>query len=210
MKMTKIAVTIALLFASSMATATGNDNDRNKNRGVQANANARATANANSNATNSSYIRTTIDNRNNNENSNSQDQNQKQDQKQEQKQEQKQDQKQDQKQSVENSNNASQSTIVGGSSMNFESSDNPVSSAYAPNVYPTAPCMGSTTGGAQTGVFGFSIGATWESKDCMMLETARSFEQAGYKEDALAIRCKSKYAKDAPSCKALDESIPPL
>lgn len=180
MKTTKIA--IALILTSTSVFATGNDNDGS------ANANARATSKANSNANSSSYLRATIYNDANNSNS----------------------QEQYQNQSTQNSNSNTQSISVGGSTSNFESSDNHASSAYAPNVYPTAPCMGSTSGGAQTGVFGFSIGATWESKDCMMLETARSFEQAGYREDALAIRCKSKYAKDAPSCKALDESGPPL
>ena len=186
MKTSTIALTLAILFASSTTFANENEGSTN----------AHATAKATSNASNKSYLRATIYNRTTNENANNQEQSQKQE--------------QSQNQSTQNANNASQSTNVGGSTMNFESSDNPVSSAYAPTVFPTAPCMGSTSGGAQTGLFGFSVGTSWESKDCMMLETARSFEQAGYAEDALVIRCKSKYAKDAPSCKALNESVPPL
>ena len=206
MKTTPLAVTIALLFSTTLvpASAFATGKETGGTNKPNATANARATADANATATNNSYIRSTITNKNYNKNHN-ENTNQ-----QEQQQNQQQNQEQGQTQSTQNANNASQTTTVGGSSLNFEASDNPVSSAYAPTVFPTAPCMGSTTGGAQTGVFGFSIGATWESKDCMMLETARSFEQAGYAEDALAIRCKSKYAKDAPSCKALLESNPQL
>ena len=77
----------------------------------------------------------------------------------------------------------------------------PVSSAIAPNVYPTAPCMGSSSGGAQGLHIGLSFGTTWTDTECQIGETARGFEQAGLKEDALAIRCQGKYAKVAPSCK---------
>lgn len=82
----------------------------------------------------------------------------------------------------------------------------PVSSAVAPTVFPTAPCMGSSSAGVQSTLFGISGGSSWESKECMILETARNFEQAGYAKDALAVRCQGKYAKVAPSCKALDET----
>jgi hypothetical protein len=37
----------------------------------------------------------------------------------------------------------------------------------------------------------------------MIMEAARSFEQAGYREDAMYIRCQNEYAAAAPSCKAL-------
>ena len=85
----------------------------------------------------------------------------------------------------------------------------PVNSAIAPNIYPTAPCMGSSSiagGGALISIAG---GTSWESKDCMLLETARSFEQAGLSDDALAIRCKSKYAEGAPSCSPVKKQKSP-
>lgn len=82
----------------------------------------------------------------------------------------------------------------------------PVSTANAPSINPTATCMGSSTAGGQGMSIGLSMGSSWESENCMYLETARSFEQAGYKEDALAIRCQSKYAALAPSCKALNQT----
>ena len=74
---------------------------------------------------------------------------------------------------------------------------------YAPNVAPTAPCMGGTSVGGTGPGFGISFGTSWESKTCMILEAARSFEQAGYREDALHIRCQNEYAAIAPSCKNL-------
>ena len=82
----------------------------------------------------------------------------------------------------------------------------PASTATAPSINPTATCMGSSTAGGQGMTIGLSMGSSWESENCMHLETARSFEQAGYKEDALAIRCQSEYAASAPSCKALNRT----
>lgn len=78
-----------------------------------------------------------------------------------------------------------------------------VPNVFSGNVYPTAPCMGSSTiGGAGVG-FGLSIGTSWESKECQVRETARSFSGMGMNADALAILCTSEYAAAAPSCKAL-------
>ena len=76
-----------------------------------------------------------------------------------------------------------------------------VPDVIAPNVYPTSPCMGSSSiGGAGVG-FGISFGTSWESEECQLRETSRSFANMGLKEDAIAILCTSEYAKNAPSCK---------
>lgn len=76
-----------------------------------------------------------------------------------------------------------------------------VPDVMAPNVYPTSPCMGSSSiGGAGVG-FGISFGTSWESTECQLRETSRSFASMGMKEDAIAILCTSEYAKNAPSCK---------
>lgn len=82
-------------------------------------------------------------------------------------------------------------------------SRNPVNSAYAPSVYSTNQCTGSTTLGGQGITVGFSFGTTWTDKDCALMKVASDFEQAGYKHDALVIRCQSTLAELAPSCKAL-------
>ena len=77
------------------------------------------------------------------------------------------------------------------------------SSAYAPTIYPTAPCMGSSSAGGQGLHFGVSFGTSWTDTECQINETARNFEQAGEHTDAMAVRCQGKYAAAAPSCQAL-------
>lgn len=76
----------------------------------------------------------------------------------------------------------------------------PVATAFSPANHPTAPCMGSTSIGGTAVLFGFSAGSSWEATECMTFEAARSFDQAGMHEDALAIKCTSKYSAAAPSC----------
>ena len=76
-------------------------------------------------------------------------------------------------------------------------------SAYAPTIYPTAPCMGSSSAGGQGLHFGISFGTSWTDTECQINETARNFEQAGEHTDAMAVRCQGKYAAAAPSCQAL-------
>ena len=71
----------------------------------------------------------------------------------------------------------------------------------APNVYPTSPCMGSSSVGGSGVGFGFSVGSSWTDDECGIRETARSFSGMNMKEDALAVLCSSKYAAAAPSCK---------
>ena len=68
------------------------------------------------------------------------------------------------------------------------------------NVYPTAPCMGSSTIGGSGPGFSLGVGTSWEAHECMLSETARGFEQSGHAEDGLAIRCQSALAAVAPSC----------
>ena len=75
-----------------------------------------------------------------------------------------------------------------------------VPNVYSGNVYPTAPCMGSSTvGGAGVG-FGFSVGSSWTDDECGIRETSRSFSGLGKPDDALKVLCTSKYAAAAPSC----------
>ena len=83
-----------------------------------------------------------------------------------------------------------------------------VPSVFSGNVYPTAPCMGSSTvGGAGVG-FGFSVGTSWKDDECGIRETSRSFSGLGLKEDALAVLCTSEYAKAAPACVAREQAQP--
>ena len=75
-----------------------------------------------------------------------------------------------------------------------------VPSVFSGNVYPTSPCMGSSSvGGAGVG-FGFSVGTSWTDDECGIRETSRSFNGLGLKDDAIKVLCTSKYAAAAPSC----------
>ena len=76
-----------------------------------------------------------------------------------------------------------------------------VPNVFAGNVYPTAPCMGSSTVGAAAMGWGASVGTSWSDHECGKRETARSFQNMGMTEDAIAILCSSEYAAVAPSCK---------
>lgn len=83
-----------------------------------------------------------------------------------------------------------------------------VPSVFSGNVYPTAPCMGSSSiGGAGVG-FGFSIGSSWTDDECGIRETSRSFNGLGLKEDAIKVLCTSKYAAAAPVCAGATKEEP--
>jgi hypothetical protein len=75
-----------------------------------------------------------------------------------------------------------------------------VPNVFAGNVYPTAPCMGSSTVGAAALGWGASVGTSWADHECGKRETARSFQNLGLTADAVAILCTSEYAAAAPVC----------
>lgn len=76
-----------------------------------------------------------------------------------------------------------------------------VPNVFAGNVYPTAPCMGSSTVGAAALGWGASVGTSWADDECGVRETARSFQNLGLTNDAVKVLCSSKYAAVAPICK---------
>lgn len=78
-----------------------------------------------------------------------------------------------------------------------------VPNVFAGNVYPTAPCMGSSTLGAAALGWGATVGTSWADDECGIRETARSFQNLNLTTDAVAVLCSSKYAAIAPVCKAL-------
>lgn len=118
---------------------------------------------------------------------------------------------QGQQQSIENSGNnvGTSSADVNVTFQSAKSYRPPVNSAIAPTIFPTAPCMGSTSGGVTGTLLSISGGSSWTSEECMILETARSFDQAGFAADGLAVRCQGKWAKNAPSCLALNKPATP-
>ena len=69
-------------------------------------------------------------------------------------------------------NNSTQSVSVGGSTYN--AARIPVATAVAPNNYPTAACMGSSSAGVQGMSFGVSLGSSWKDENCQFLEQVRT------------------------------------
>ena len=82
-----------------------------------------------------------------------------------------------------------------------------VPDAYAPSVYPTAPCRISISGAGSGVGFGLSIGGSVLDEDCNRRELSRSFQNLGMNDDALAILCSHEGASAAPSCAAV---VPPV
>lgn len=92
-------------------------------------------------------------------------------------------QNQGQKQSSFNSNDSvaygsvattANSVQVEGDSTTYQAARIPVATAYAPNIAPTAVCMGSSSVGGQGMSFGFSLGSSWTDANCMLLEQVRT------------------------------------
>lgn len=69
-------------------------------------------------------------------------------------------------------NNSAQSVNVGGDQ--FTMPQLPVATAYAPNIAPTAVCMGASSAGVQGMSFGLSLGSSWTDSNCMFLEKVRT------------------------------------
>lgn len=98
--------------------------------------------------------------------------------------------------------NVQNTTITESSSLDYSGSYKVKNTpgVIAPNTYPTAPCMGSSSVGGSGVGFGVSFGTSWTDKECGLRETARSFMSMGLPTDALAILCSSEFAAAAPSC----------
>ena len=73
-----------------------------------------------------------------------------------------------------NSNGQQATQSVVGSTFYYDAKDIPVASAVAPNIYPTAPCMGSRSGAVQGMSIGISLGSTWQDDECTFRETLRT------------------------------------
>jgi hypothetical protein len=106
-------------------------------------------------------------------------------------------------------NAASNSGVTSGAIVEFGDTDAsgrriPVSTAYAPPVYPTATCLGGVSGGLQIMGTGLTAGTSTVDEECRKLETARSWDNLpGHTDDAVYVRCQAKHNEGAPSCVAL-------
>ena len=67
-------------------------------------------------------------------------------------------------------------------------------------LFPSSPCMGTSSLGGGNGFFNFAAGSSWTDDECGIRETSRSFSGLGKADDALKVLCTSKYAAAAPSC----------
>jgi len=67
-------------------------------------------------------------------------------------------------------------------------------------LFPSSPCMGTSSIGGGNGFFNFAAGSSWTDDECGIRETSRSFSGLGKADDALKVLCTSKYAAAAPSC----------
>lgn len=93
-------------------------------------------------------------------------------------------------------NNSDQSVTVQGD--NYDAPRIPVATAYAPNIAPTAVCMGSSSAGAQGVTFGVSLGTSWTDDNCMLLEQVRTVASViGDREIAAEMMCEVKAYKEA-------------
>ena len=68
-------------------------------------------------------------------------------------------------------------------------------------IYPTSPCMGSSSVGGSGVGFGFGIGTSWTDDECSRREYARSFQGLGETKTAVEILCKSKFTEETTICK---------
>lgn len=116
--------------------------------------------------------------------------------------------------STSQANNTNATTaLAGGSVSSITTGDTTVNTNYPnkqriynvpnvslPAVYPTSPCMGSTSIGGSGVGFGIGFGTSWTDDECGIRETARSFNGLGLKDDAVSVLCTSKYASVAKAC----------
>lgn len=104
-----------------------------------------------------------------------------------------------------NSSSNSSSTATGGnasadgngngsnnSSTTFAAPKIPVSTAYAPEILPTAPCVKGNSGGAQTAPFGISLGLSKVDEGCDIRQEALTYLASGSRLSYCKIMVTSK------------------
>lgn len=87
---------------------------------------------------------------------------------------------------VENKVGVTNSVTVEGDKTTFEAQKrDPVATAYAASIAPTAVCALSVSGGAQAVGFGFSFGKSFIDDNCVLLEQARAAANLGQRDVAI-------------------------
>lgn len=139
------------------------------------------------NNSNSNHNRIHTSNKNYNDNTNTQNQNQ--------------------GQSTENSNNAQQTVNVRSDSTVYKAPDIPVSSAYAPPSFPTAPCRIALSAGLSLMNVGGSFGGSTLDTQCDLRASAQAFAAVGDIESAEYLLCSLEASKKLPKCQAKLEKM---
>lgn len=67
----------------------------------------------------------------------------------------------------------------------------PASTAIAPALSATAPCMGSSTAGFEALKFGFSLGSNWSDEDCKVIRDSSHLWNVGLQKAAIVRLCES-------------------
>jgi hypothetical protein len=72
----------------------------------------------------------------------------------------------------------------------YEEDEREVHSAYAPALSAGSDtCLGSTSAGAQGGIFGLSFGTNWTDQNCENIRSAKALYDMGEKQAALLVMC---------------------
>ena len=88
--------------------------------------------------------------------------------------------------SNKNTVGVSNAVTVQGDSTTFEAQKrDPVATAYAASIAPTAVCALSVSGGFQAVGFGMSLGKSYIDENCVLLEQARAASNLGQREVAV-------------------------
>jgi len=178
------AQAIGVGIAGAKSSATGGSVHSNIENSIK---NTNQNLNANFvNSSNRNY--NDNDNRNYNDNTNKQNQNQ--------------GQNQGQSQSTSNSNNAQQNVNVQGSSTVYKASEIPVSTAFSPTVFPSAPCRIALSGGLSLMNVGVSGGGSVLDTQCDLRASAQAFSAIGDNESAEYLLCSLDASKKLPKCQS--------
>lgn len=107
---------------------------------------------------------------------------------------------------------ANSASLSGDSAANASlSAPRQVHSATAPALSTSnGTCMGSSSGGVQTTVFGFSAGATWTDEGCNRRYNAAMLNALGYPRAAVVMMCEDPAVRRAmaEACPALPAADP--
>lgn len=94
-----------------------------------------------------------------------------------------------------------QSNVTGS---DYDDLDVAVSSAFAPHLWATEDtCMGSSSGGIQTMLFGISTGTTWRDEDCVRRKDSRELYNMGNTMPQLRVAAVARMCQKSANISAM-------